>query len=381
MNIASLITTENILKLVHLLPNIALAFLGLGFLIAFHEFGHLLFAKLFNVLVPSYSIGFGPRLIKKKIGETEYSISAIPLGGYVELAGAQEVGQGEQEYADLKGERSFSEKSYWQKMLIIGAGIIFNLIFAYVALAFIFSIGAPSIDSRWCNAYKPVIAKVNADSIASKAGIKEGDTIVAYNNQKIDNPREFIKLVDENKALPEAVTIVRAGQQHVLNLEQNNSENSDADKKNSLPTLGVEWVSLAPQSIIESFKLAGETSWNIIKDLTKALLHIHKTKGQGLGGPIILISMLLQFLSSGFKTFLVFLSFISINLAVFNLIPLPIFDGGQALFYTIEAIVGRPLSNRAREIIHYATWIFVILLTIYLTYSDILNIHSHYTAK
>ena len=169
-------------------PLILLAILGIGFLIVFHEFGHFLFAKLFNVLVPSFSIGFGPRIIEKKIGETTFAISAIPLGGYVEVAGNPEVGQGEQKEAHISGDRSFNSKPYWQKLLIMAAGILFNIFFAYAALTFLFTQGAPCIGS-WCENKAALIGVVNPKSPAEKAGLPAGDKIVSV----FDTPTATIK--------------------------------------------------------------------------------------------------------------------------------------------------------------------------------------------
>ena len=160
------------------LPLILLAILGVSSLIVLHEFGHFLFAKLFNVRVPSFSIGFGPRLLTKQFGETTFALSAIPLGGYVEVAGNPEVGQGEQLDAHATGDRSFTSKPYWQKLLIMAAGIVFNILFAYAALTFLFSQGAPCIGS-WCETKPALIGGVNPKSPAEKAGLKSNDKIVA----------------------------------------------------------------------------------------------------------------------------------------------------------------------------------------------------------
>ena len=117
--------------------------LGFGFLVGFHELGHFLFCKLFGVKTPSFSIGFGPQLLKKKIGDTVFTLSAIPFGGYVEIAGSEEPGQGEQKESKSLAPDSFAVKPYYQKMLIIAGGILFNLIFAYAAVILVMAIGAP----------------------------------------------------------------------------------------------------------------------------------------------------------------------------------------------------------------------------------------------
>ena len=121
MDILSYITLSS-----HKIFIVFLGLLGLGFLIGLHELGHFLFCKLFRVSTPSFSIGFGPRIFSKKIGETTFSLSAIPVGGYVEIAGMAEVAQGEQKEASRKDEYSFASKPYYQKVLIMSGGILFN---------------------------------------------------------------------------------------------------------------------------------------------------------------------------------------------------------------------------------------------------------------
>src|SRR5437762_6660366 len=116
---------------------------GMGFVIAFHELGHFLFARMFKIRVPSFSIGFGPKVISKKIGETEFSFSAIPFGGYVEIAGAAEVGQGEQKEAHASDKYSFAVKPYYQKLFVMVGGILFNLLLAYVFIISVFFMGIP----------------------------------------------------------------------------------------------------------------------------------------------------------------------------------------------------------------------------------------------
>src|SRR5271170_7782292 len=170
----------NLTNIIFIFP----ALIGVGFLIGFHELGHFLFCKLFNIHTPSFSIGFGPKLISTRIGDTDFSLSAIPLGGYVEIAGAAEVGQGEQEHAYSSDERSFARKPYYQKMLVMFGGIMFNLIFAYTAFIFLCSFGLP--------ATVPTIGTVQADSAAARAGLQSGDTIIAIDDFMVGNETESL---------------------------------------------------------------------------------------------------------------------------------------------------------------------------------------------
>ncbi len=122
---------------------IAAGLVGLTFLVTFHEFGHFLFCKLFKIHTPSFSIGLGPYLYSKKIGDTVFAISAIPAGGYVEIAGAAEVGQGDQAHAGRQDHYSFASKPFYQKFLVMSGGILANLLFAYVAIIGVCWAGLP----------------------------------------------------------------------------------------------------------------------------------------------------------------------------------------------------------------------------------------------
>ena len=134
---------SNVTQIFQQLFFILLGILGMGFLIGFHELGHFLFAKLFKIRIPSFSLGFGPRLLTKKIGETEFCLSAIPFGGYVEIAGAAEVGQGDQKEAFATDEGSFAAKPFYQKLCVMLGGIVFNLAFAYFTMTLLFMTGIP----------------------------------------------------------------------------------------------------------------------------------------------------------------------------------------------------------------------------------------------
>lgn len=349
------------------IPLILVGLIGLCILVVIHEFGHFIFAKLFNVFVPSFSIGFGPRLIEKKIGETVFAISAIPLGGYVEIAGAAEVGQGEQLHAKRQDERSFNAKPYWQKMVIISAGIIINFLFAYIVFTLLLYAGSPCIGT-WCNSKAPFIGYVIKEKPADKAGLKPKDKILEINNTKINTISNFNEVIPKYINKKVEITFLRDNKKEKATLEVQSQKVGNKE----VPIIGVLWYT-EPVSFVESIKQGFELSWYIIKEMFSIFKNLSKAK-ESLGGPLILITYLTQFAGKGLKTFSYLLAIISINLAVFNIIPLPIFDGGQALFYTVEAILGRPLSDEIRQKIHYVTWILVIILIIFLTYNDLLKI-------
>ncbi len=350
------------------LPLLLAAIFGVGFLIAFHELGHLIFAKIFNVYAPSFSIGFGPRLLQFKLGETTYALSLIPLGGYVELAGSEEMGQGDQSHAKDTSERSFNAKPYWQKLLIMLGGIGFNLIFAYAALTLLYTMGAPCLGSMCDN--KPAYIGAVHQGAAQNAGLQVGDIIVSVAGEPTLTVAALTKALTPHIEKPVEILVLRDNEKVSTTITTNSQLVGDETR----PLLGINWQ-IEKMSFLEALKAGWQGTWDLVTQVAGALKNLTKTR-KGLGGPLMLLCQVTQFAGLGFKMFLFILAFISVNLAVFNVLPLPIFDGGQVLFFTIEAIIKRPLSEKTRENIHYYTWLFVIGLAIYLTLKDAVTISS-----
>ena len=348
--------------------------LGIGFLIGFHELGHFLFCKIFSIRTPSFSIGFGPRIISKKIGETEFSLSAIPLGGYVEMAGSAEVGQGDQKEAFASDEHSFAAKPYYQKLLVMLGGILFNLIFAYATFILIFAMGLPKTEFLYPKNANATITTVQAESAAEKAGLMVGDTITQINNVPVENHAETIYKTIKPLANAQAhLVIQRNGQSKEITINLGSRKVFD----NTIGDLGAifEMVNVAPASFIDSIKKGTQLANAFVYSTVNAFKHIFSKKDTSqMAGPIRIISETAKGAQRGIKVFLIFLSIISINLAILNLIPLPILDGGQILFYTIEAIIRRPLPEMIRYYIHLATWIGMLALILYFSFKDIKSI-------
>ena len=352
---------------------IPLGIIGIGFLIGIHEFGHFLFAKLFKVRVPSFSIGFGPKILRKKIGGTEFSLSAIPFGGYVEIAGAAEIGQGEQKEAHVKDAGSFAVKPFYQKFLIMLGGIFFNLLFAYITFILLFMTGIP----KTLLIPTHTISVIQSQSPAEKYDLKIGDRIITINNEAVENNMPHLQKTIESLPEQEAVfTIEREGKIITKTVIIGKNEKN----KDSLTGfLGVEFdIKETPaHSFFSSIKKGIATTNIWIKNTIMGFVKIKENKGE-LAGPIMIIAMTTKAASTGLKIFLLLLAIISINLAIINIIPLPIVDGGQILFYGIEALIGRSLPTKTREYIHIATWILFIILFLYLSAKDIIRLANPY---
>jgi regulator of sigma E protease len=344
-------------------PYILAGIAGVGAVIAFHELGHFLFCKLFNVHAPSFSIGFGPQILKKKIGETTFSLSLIPVGGYVEI----EMGQTE----GMEKSRSIDNKSYFQKMCIAWGGIIFNMIFAYVCLVGLSMSGIPS-NPFLMHKGSYSIKKIVAASPAQKAGIISGDRLLTVNETDVSGHVSTLFKTLEPLANKETIiTLERNGQVETFVL----TLGSRKVKGKEYGVLGIEeflFPSLQPVSFLKAVRQAFTLTVELITSTAHSLANAFKKRSaEGFSGPLMMISLTIASAGQGIKLFLIFLTVISVSLGVLNVIPLPILDGGRILTFTIEAIIRRPLPEKIVVATHYATWALMIFLFIYLTIKDV----------
>jgi regulator of sigma E protease len=357
---------------------ILLGILGMGFLIGFHELGHFLFCKLFGIRTPSFSIGFGPRLLSKKIGGTLFSLSAIPLGGYVEIAGNAEMGQGEQKESLSHDEGSFATKPYYQKLLVMLGGIIFNLAFAYAAFILIYVSGLPSTPHFYPDNAQPVISEVLEDSPARHAGLKTGD----YGTPVHGDVARAIKLIEPLAGQKAEIAVDREGIEHsyVAMVGEKPSAESPSEKVGSLGV--VFQMSSTQYPFLKAVKLGIAKVNYVIAKTAGAFKSLFSGRDlKHMAGPLMIISMTAKSAGAGFKIFLFLLAMISINLAVLNLIPLPILDGGQILFTTIEAIIGRELPIKVKEYIHIACWLLLLGLILFISAHDLYRIFEPLITK
>ncbi len=355
--------------------------IGINFLVGIHELGHFLFCKLFKVRTPTFSMGFGPFITSKKVGETTFALSAIPLGGYVEIAGLAEMGQGDQKEAHSKDKNSFAAKPYWQKLLVLLGGILFNLMFAYFALSLLFMMGLPKTELLYPRNAKPVIHEIKEDSAASKAGLAVGDRIISINGQELDdNGLKAYTLINSLPGAETSLVVERDGQQQEITTTLDSRDLGDK-KVGSLGVL-FEITGTPGLPFVSAIKEGISLTNAYIKATFLGFKQIFaKRDVSKMGGPIKIISETVKAAGTGFEVFLLFLAVVSINLAVFNLIPLPILDGGQILFYTIEAIIGRPLSTKMKEYIHIGSWLLILALVVYLSTQDIWQLAKPYVGK
>jgi len=341
----------------------------LGVLIFFHEFGHFIVARLFGVGVEKFSLGFGPRLIGKKVGITDYRISAIPLGGYVKMVGEEPDAEIDPEDIPL----SFTHKHVAKRMLIVAAGPVFNILLAVIIFFGIFLVSGTFI-------LKPSVGSVKQGSPAFAAGIEKGDLITAINESAINSWDEMAGIINSSNGQKIKLTVHRgeSSRNFFLAPEQVTTQNIFGEDV---------------QRYIIGITAAGETyskDMNLFQAFSESLIQTYKVtelmvviivklisgdiSTDTIGGPIMIAQMAGDSAKAGIGNLIFFIALISVNLAIINLLPIPVLDGGHLLFFSIEAIKGRPVSTKVREIAQQVGLFFLILLMILVFYNDISRI-------
>jgi regulator of sigma E protease len=345
--------------------SILFAIIALGALIFIHELGHFLLAKSFGVGVEKFSLGFGPKIFGKKIGDTEYLLSALPLGGYVKM-----VGEGEDaEVSEEDRQRSFAEKAPLKRIAIVAAGPVFNLLFAFVIFIIIYLMGVPAVTTK--------VGEVMAGKPAARAGLQAGDLITAVNGKPVTRWEEFAKIIAEGKLAPLQME-VRRGQtpmQFTMVPESRTAKNLLGDTVTQ-PIVG---VIAAGDTVIDHFppgeaiQRGSAQCWSVIKLTVLSMVKLveRAIPLDNIGGPIMIVKMAGQQAAAGGVNFLAFVALLSVNLGVLNLLPVPILDGGHLAFFVIEFIIGRPVNKKAREIAQQIGLVLLISLMMLAFYNDI----------
>lgn len=360
--------------------------LVLGILIFVHELGHFLVAKLSGVKVEKFSLGFGPKLLGFRYGETEYLVSAFPLGGYVKMFGEGGFNEAEMvERGDYSTEgqaecapplteeektRSFAHRPVWQRMAIVLAGPLFNMIFAWMILVMLYLVGMPIMKASLGDVFK--------DKPAARAGLQKGDLITSVNGEKIIQWEDFSAQIAASKG-PMEIHYLRGGKPSTVTVapEQGDSRTlfGEAIRK---PLIG---VAPAYEFVSQSFGLFDALALGNAKavELTKLTLLSLVKMFQGVvplktvGGPIMIADMANQAAQAGGASFLLLLAVVSVNLGILNLLPVPILDGGHLLFYTIELITRRPVSQKIREYGQQIGLMLLVSLMVLAFYNDIVR--------
>lgn len=354
----------------------------LSLVVFFHELGHFLVARRCGVRIMVFSIGFGPEIVgfDDRYG-TRWKISAIPLGGFVKFFGddnaasvpdtARIAAMDAQERA-----QSFAFQPVYKRAAIVVAGPLANFVLAIVIFAGVFMLyGKQTMSAR--------VDSVLADSAAAAAGFKPGDLVVAIDGRPIENFAEMQRIVSTSAGETLTIAVDRGGVQQVLKATPALKEVKDNfGNVQRVGVLGIsrsmapEDLKLHPVSPPQAIWMSVQETWSVI-DRTLGYIGgviVGREAANQLGGPIRIAQMSGQVASFGFVPLIQLAAVLSVSIGLLNLFPIPLLDGGHLLFYTIEALRGRPLSERAQEVGFRIGLAIVLMLMIFATFNDIVHL-------
>jgi regulator of sigma E protease len=341
----------------------------LGVLIFVHELGHFLLAKLLGVRVEAFSLGFPPKLLHKKIGDTEYRLSVVPLGGYVKLLGENPNDEVPPELQPF----SFMHRPLWQRFCVVLAGPAFNLLFCLVALTLVFAFaGIPYLTTQ--------IGAVMENSPAARAGLQVGDWVQAVGSRPVVRWEELSRMIRDSGGKTQMLTVKRGEQVLKVEIKPQRMEAPDifgtqteaviiGISASNLPAVEkVGPVTALVQGSVYTYRL----SYLTVVSLGKLLAREVPLKS--LGGPILIAQLAGKQAEMGASALITFMAALSVNLFLLNLLPIPILDGGHLLFFTLEAIRGKPVDIKHREMAQGVGLMLILALMILVFYQDILRL-------
>lgn len=336
----------------------------LGVIIFVHELGHFLFAKMLGVYVYEFSLGMGPRVFckKGKNKETDYCLRAIPIGGFVQLAG-EEV----EDDKKVPKKRKLQAKKPWQRFLIMFFGAGFNFIFAILVL-FLLALFCGSAN------YKPIVGDIDKTYPAYEAGMRKGDYVKEINGHKIttmDDMSLYLALSDHTKK----TTIIvekKDGTEKTYKIKPKKVK----EGKEVAYRYGISLKTDKEYGFVASIKYTAFKTKSLFKQMWVTLeqLFTGGVKVNQLSGPVGIFSLVGQQAQAGLENIIYLMAFLSINVGFINLLPFPGFDGGHILFIIIEKIKGSPVKPETENIIHTVGLFLLMALMVYVTFNDILKL-------
>lgn len=341
----------------------------LGILVFFHELGHFLVAKFFGVKVLRFSLGFGPKLAGKKVGDTEYLVSAVPLGGYVKMLGESE----DEDTEALSPEeemRSFSNQGVVKRIAIVAAGPLFNFLLALLIFCFFYMAFGVQV-------LRPEVGKVRAGSPAEQAGLRKGDVILRVGETKISKWSDIKKIVQGSAG--ESLDIIVKRRNKFLTLtvvpEESIIKNifGEEIKAALIGVIASGEVDQVDLGILEAINEGAGKTWEIVEltCLTIVKLFQRAIPIKTLGGPILIGQMTGKIAQQNLTYLLPFVAVISVNLGILNLFPVPVLDGGLLIFFFVELIIGKPISINKRDLAQKVGLFLLIALMALVIYNDL----------
>ena len=343
--------------------NLLIFILVLGVIVFIHEFGHFTWAKIAGVYVYEFAIGMGPKIFSKKGKETEYTIRAIPIGGFCQMAGED---LDDDDLKKIPKKRRLQNKTAWQRFLIMVFGPVNNFLLAIVLLFFIALVWGGTTMS-------PTITAVSSGSAAAKAGLLAGDKIVKINKHRISTNDDIsLYLAIANPKVKNDILILRDGNEILYQIKPEKVGSGDKASYK----YGIEIKQEKTRGLVASLVYTYKKTVSIFKQMfiTVGYLFSGGIKVTQLSGPVGIYSIVGEQSKGGLANILYLTAFLSINVGFINLLPIPAFDGGHILFIIIEKIKGSPVNPELENKIHMIFLILLMLLMVVITFNDILRL-------
>lgn len=329
------------------------AILGFSLLIIVHELGHFIMAKVNGIKVEEFSIGMGPEVFSHKGKETQYSLRLFPIGGYVKMLGEEEA---------IDDERSFSSKSPLRRISVILAGATMNILFALIIFVVFF------LNRGF---YTQTVSKVAENSPAFESGLQSGDRILEIDGSKVFTPSDVSIGIQLSKGSDIKLLVDRNGEEKELSITPKLVE----DNGSQVYQIGFYYTAIEKPTIGQAVKETFNETISLVGQTYKSLKLLITGKlnfKTDVGGPVTIIKISGEAAKSGIYTLAYFLAFISINLAVFNLLPFPALDGGWTVILLIELITRRKVPDKIVGAVNYVGFMILIGFMIVVTLKDII---------
>ena len=338
----------------------------LSVIITIHEAGHLLAAKKFNVYCYEFSFGMGPLLWQKKTKETKYSVRAIPIGGYVSMAGETDA---DELYPDVEvpDERRLINRPWWQRIIILLAGVTMNFLLAWVIFSIVYLSQGVYTESP-----PAVVGSVRENSPAERAGFEPGDIILEIRKEDGDSvrPKTFMDMqtfyIDDTEVA--TYVIERNGQQLELQVTP------EFNEEQQTYLIGITSGDVVVKEV--NFLNCWYYGAREMKDITSLMIRTITNLFRGIGlnqlsGPVGIYQATETYASFGLLSLLFLMAQLSLNVGIFNLLPLPVLDGGQVVITLAEVITGKKMNEKFKIGLFLVCWIALISLMLFATWNDI----------
>ncbi|OGS27514.1 MAG: RIP metalloprotease RseP [Elusimicrobia bacterium RIFOXYB2_FULL_48_7] len=329
-----------------------------GIIIFIHELGHFLSARAVGMKVEKFAFGFGPEIIGRTVGETRYAICWVPLGGMVKLAG-------EMESESSGGPGDFFSKPWYQRVFVVAAGPLMNYLLAIVfffAAIFFWGVGVPS--------EKAIVGEVKNGFPADRAGLRKGDLILAINKKPVKLWQDLAEIIHSQPGKKITIKINRDNEISDIQVIPEIDVNSKVGVIGIMPEVKIEKKGFV-QSVKGSVIIPVNISILTLATIWEKIVKLEKLE---VSGPIGIAVVVNQAARSGFESLLYIIGFISVMVGLMNLLPIPVFDGGHIMFFTIEGLITKKrMSIRIIELTNYIGLSVILSLMFYAFYSDFIR--------